>query len=201
MLKIKFSKKWWAKKKRIQNLPSLSTQLIFAVLKKDALTMVKNYKQGIKTGSFGLEKLEDGTIVRKRRLGYSQPGTPLYGKGEEIDDKTYINMLRIKKLKNGWKVHPSWAKHHTSGLKLRDLFIVHEYGTLITRGDTLIRIPPRPAFLKAYQKTLKDRRIKENTKDVKAAMTGHVNDGKQHHFDMAISRLKKGLQRYENRGR
>ncbi len=198
-IKVKFSNRYWAKIKRIQRLPKLkeANELMFSFTKRDALNMVKNFQTGIKSNAFGLEKLKDGTIKYKRLQGYELPEVPLYAKGDDEKKKSYVNMLRIRRIKNGYKVAPSIAKHWKASLQLIDLFRIHEFGTIIMRGETMIRIPSRPAFLMSFEKTIKERIKKEPAKVVKNTITDYINTGKTTRFLREIDRATKGLEQYE----
>ena len=89
-------------------------------------------------------------------------------------------MMRIRKLKNGFRVFPSWGGHHKSKLKLRQLLNVHEYGATIKRGSgnniTLIRIPPRPARLLAYKKYMTEFKKRQVDKDIKKAISQYIKN-------------------------
>jgi len=187
-MSAKFSTNYWAKMKRIQRLPKLGNDIMFGVTKKDALGVIKEFHDGIKRNSLGLDPLQQSTVNKKASAGNKRPENPLYAYGDEETLKSYVNMMRIRKLKNGWKVAPSWAKHHTRGsnqkqLELRHLFQIHEYGCTIDRGNFLIQIPPRPAFLFAYRKWMSKRRKNENTIEVKKAMTEYINKGTSQYVD------------------
>lgn len=191
-MKVKFSTKYWAKVKRIERLPQFMEEMIRALRKKDAYTMIREFHRGIKMDSFGLTRLKEGTIKRKRALGYQYPEVPLYGKGDEERERSYINLLRVQKLKNGYKVFPSKMKHHTADMRLLDLFRVHEFGTTIHRGTTLIRIPSRPAFFLAFQRALGKLKKEENTKMVKNAIVSLVREGQlTHNMTVQLRALKR----------
>lgn len=198
-VKAEFSTSYRAKMARIQRLPVIADDIMMGKLKRDAIGFIEEFQKGIKSNNFGLRKLQKATIDGKIRMKYDKPETPLYGLGDR-SEKSYINMLRIRKLKNGWKVYPSWAKHHDSQLALRDLLIVHEYGCTITMTNgTIVRIPPRPALFKAYQRVLiKQRRDKrETSREVKTAMTEYINTGKKLLIDKIEKRDLMGHKDYE----
>ena len=178
MIKGKFSDKYYAKNRRVANLPEMYIGMIKGNLRKDALAVVRNFQKGIKGNEFGLKALADGTIERKRRQALDLPATPLYGKGLKVENKSYINMLRIRELKNGYKVYPSEAYHHSGKVKLKLLFYVHEYGTMIKQGKAIIKIQPRPALFKAYQQTMTNRArdIRERSRQVKRAVFMYINE-------------------------
>lgn len=182
MVKVKFSQKYWAKRKRIQRLPKIMIKVADITSKKDAIGLIRTFREGIIKNSFRLKALQPPTVMRKRAKGLPKPKTPLYGFGE-LKDKSYLNMLRIRRLKKGYRVAPSWAKHHESKLKLRDLFVVHEFGTVIRqeRGgkEILIRIPPRPAFFYAFRRHMARRKKADEAKEVGRAITQYVMTGKQ----------------------
>jgi hypothetical protein len=183
----------------MKGLPRYAVGLMKAPLKRDALRTVKNFKEGIKRNSFALQKLKDETVYRKRLLGMERPNAPLYGMGDSVKKKSYINMLRIKELKNGWKLYPSWAKHYSAAIKLNLLFFVHEYGTIIKgRGGVMIRIPPRPALLKAFLRTMKQRRMKEDCKLMKQAMIVYARTGRIKALQQMEKQFVRGLEKFED---
>ena len=104
MIKVKRNDSYKQKMNRIKRLPRLKfmNSLFFSMCYGDSLRMVKAFHDGIKKNAFGLKALKDGTIRRKQRLGMELPGVPLYGEGDESENKSYINMLRLTKLKNGY---------------------------------------------------------------------------------------------------
>lgn len=195
----KFSNEYKAKMARIARLPQLMEDAMMSHTKYMATMIIEEFQKGIRLNNFGLVKLQKATIEGKLRAGYSRPETPLYGLGDK-SEHSYINMMRIRKLKHGFKVYPSHAKHHSSGMRLNDLFIVHEYGCTITTGaGVTIRIPPRPAFLKAYERVMlnlkKDKR--ETSRNVKKAMTEYINTAKTTSFNKMKDRDLKGHEDYE----
>lgn len=199
-IKVKFNKRWYDVKKRIKKIPQIAIPIMMAFVKTDALDMVKNFHDGIKKKSFGLEKLKADTIKRKRHLGMERPSTPLYALGDESKKKSYVNMLRIKRIKNGYKVYPTKAKHHSGNIRLNRLLEVHENGTIIKRGDILIRIPPRPAFLMAYKQTLKDRqkRLMVKSREISHALRGYINKATIDSINKIKDKmLTSGLKKYE----
>lgn len=180
-VKAKFSNSFHAKMARIQRLPTMIEGTMMGHMKSSATGVIEEFKKGLRMNNMGLEKLKEATIASKTRKGYEKPENPLYGLGDR-SEKSYINMMRIRKIKNGYKVYPSKGKHHSSGLSLADLFKVHEYGcTITTKTGVIIRIPPRPAFFKAYERQMlkmkKDKR--ETSRTVKKAMTEYINTARQ----------------------
>jgi len=198
-VKAKFSNSFNNKKNRMKRLPLIVDDSMMGQLKYTATMIIEEFQKGIRANNMGLKKLQQATEDGKSRKGYSKPDTPLYGLGDR-SDRSYINMMRIKKLKNGYKVYPSRAKHHTSKLKLKDLFIVHEYGCTITmKNGTVVRIPPRPAFHKAYERVINKmkRDKRETSRTVKRAMTEYINNGKKELLEKIKSRDLKGHKDYE----
>lgn len=198
-IKTEFSSSYKAKKARIQRLPAIAEQIMIGKLKRDAIGLIKEFQKGIRSNNFGLKKLQQATITGKLRKRYDKPETPLYGLGDR-SEKSYINMLRMRRIKNGWKVYPSWAKHHKSPLALRDLLIVHEYGCTITmKNGTIVRIPPRPALFKAYDRIMNrmKRDKRETSREVKTAMTEYINTGKKILLDKIEKRDLLGHKDYE----
>jgi|GEM_PF-5753709 len=199
-VKVNYSRRWDSVKKRINRIPKIAFPIMRAFVKTDALSMIKEFHDGIKKKAFGLEKLASGTVKRKRSLGMERPSTPLYGLGDEKKKNSYVNMLRMKKIKNGYNVYASNRKHYGGNIKLNDLLEVHENGTIIKRGNNLIRIPPRPAFLMAYKNVLKKRikRLKTTGRELKEAIIGYVNDASLQQFNRAVEKMMTGeLKKYE----
>ena len=181
MIKIKFSDTYNAKIKRIRRLPQLVKEAADASTQRDVNGIINDFQNGIRKDNFDLRDLKYSTIKSKQGKGYSKPGTPLYGLGDS-GKNTYINMFIIKKLKNGYRIVARWANHHEAGIPLRTLFFIHENGAIINTGKTLIRIPPRPAFRKAFQRYLRRRLKGETSKDVRAAMGETIKTGKTTKF-------------------
>ena len=189
-VKAKFSNEFHAKLDRIKRLPILVGDTMMGSMKSSAVTLIQEFQSGIRMNDMGLKPLQPGTVASKQRKGYDKPENPLYGVGDR-SDKSYINLLRIRQLKNGYKVYPSKGRHHSSSLPLNVLFEIHEKGiTIVTRNGVVIRIPPRPAFFKAYERTMnkmkKDKR--ETSRNVKKAMTQYVNNARE---DL-LREIKKG---------
>lgn len=195
MVKAKFSTTYGAKRLRIKRLPALVDRAVSSGTKKSAIAVIEAFQDGIRSNSFKLQPLKDATIQKKKAQGFAKPKTPLYGKGDEVEKKTYLNMLRIRKLKKGWKVYPSWALHHMAGIPLRVLLQIHEEGAIIkqTRGTTqvLIRIPPRPALAKALRRVLKGKLQEENTLQVRSAIRQMVRTGSTKGFEKIYKKTEK----------
>lgn len=181
MIKVKFSDTYTAKLKRIRRLPKLVEGAVDASTRRDVNGIVKDFQDGVRKDNFDLFDLQFKTIQSKRGKGYSKPSTPLYGLGDS-GKNTYINMFIIKKLKKGYRIIPRWALHHSAGIPLRTLFFIHENGAIINTGKALIRIPPRPAFRKAFQRYLRRRLKGETSKDVRSAMRETIKTGKTTKF-------------------
>ena len=175
--RVRYSNSYAAKRARIRSLPVLAEKSLTAYLKRDAYGVIEAFRDGIQKNNFKLKRLRESTIRSKQSKGYPAPNRPLYGLGEQ-SDKSYMNMMRVSRTKNGWRVRPSRGKHHSGRITLDHLFNIHEFGTTIQRGTSLIRIPPRPAFLKAYRRYLNQRREQETGEEVRAMMTAYVNEGR-----------------------
>ncbi len=174
-----YSSNYHAKMKRLQRLPKMMNNFFNTVAKKDAVGLIDTFREGIINNEFGLEPLKPSTV--KQKAGMPKPNTPLFGLGDTIEKTSYLNMLRIRKVKNGFRVSPSWAKHHKADLQLRWLFMIHEYGAIIkqNRGGkvVLIRIPPRPAFRKSFEKYIASKMKNEPTDRVVQAMLQLIRTG------------------------
>jgi hypothetical protein len=183
-VKVKYSQNKKAIEARIRRLPKLMEGAAMGNIKGDMIGLIDEFQKGVKNNNFRLQPLNPKTIKKKVKKGYSQPGTPLYGLGLE-DKNSYINMFRIRKIKNGYKIFARWAKHHESNLKLRDLFIVHEFGTYIEKEGKIIKIPPRPAWNKAFTRYMRNKaqNRKEQSKEVKKAIREYIKEGKKLTFD------------------
>lgn len=181
-VKMKLSSNMQAVEQRIKKLPEYGTASVKTHVKGQALELIKEFKKGISEESFGLAPLKPATVSAKSRRGYSQPSTPLLGKGLKDKYKSYVSSLRLRELKKGYKVAPSVGRHWSGKISLKQLFMIHEHGCTIKRGETLIRIPARPAFLLAYQKVMANRRKIDFSKKVRRAMTEYVNRGKDSWF-------------------
>jgi len=183
---------------RINHLPKMALDLIEASAKRDAEALVKTFHDGIKEGKMDLLPLKDATISRKEAMGFDRPESPLYGLGDDFLQGTYSNMMEVVKDESVKKyvVKPKEGYHYSQHenkdgstrivrdkIKLRDLFIVHEYGTTISNGfgrGILIRIPPRPAFRYAYDELMDKKRRYDPADKVRKAIMDFVrrNDKK-----------------------
>jgi hypothetical protein len=194
--KAKVSKSFREKQRRLKALPKLGQECLYGMRKKDAATLIKIFHDGIKKRNLGLKRLSKTTIAQKRSKGYDLPDVPLYGAGDSESPKSYSSMLRMRKLKNGWKVQGSIAKHHEADITLRRLLDIHEHGrTFVVKnkktGETrLIRIPPRPAFAKSVSKLYKKLKAEKQYAEMKKEFTKFVNTGKSKFIDYYIDIYK-----------
>lgn len=186
MIRAKFSNSYRAKKERIRKIPTFMGDSMSGILKRDANKLIKMFHDGIKYDTLELEFLKDETVLRKESKGYEYPESPLYGAGDDAEPNSYSNMLRIRKIKNGWKIYPSKAKHHESGIPLDSMFRIHEFGAkVVTKSGTVIQIPPRPAFLLTYRAFMaqKKRDKRETSREVKQAITDLINSAQSSYLD------------------
>lgn len=183
MVSVKLSNTVNAQKKRLKKLPKFSFSLIDTLLKRDAVEFLKIWEEGISKRQFGLKALSEFTVASKTKKGQRKPKTPLFGEGTTEKD-SYINMLEMNRNKSGkgWRVFVRTGTHH-SGQQFDDLFELHEKGGTIKvkRGDKvkLIRIPPRPAFLRTFLKLLRRRRKRDTGKMVRDEMLNFIKTGQQ----------------------
>jgi len=161
---------------RMKAVPRYHADWMDSEYKKYADIYIKNFKDGIKHNRFDIEPLKENTIKQKTRKGYRKPESPLFGL--ENEPRTLYNSQQIRKLKNGYKVYTSWKKHYKADLDLRHMMNVHEYGCIIKRGKTLIRIPARPVKKLAYEKTLRDIAKTPKGKDIKAGLAMYIMKGR-----------------------
>jgi hypothetical protein len=141
---------------RIKKLPEMYVNMVDAKLMKDANGIVSTFKKGLLENSLGLKPLKPKTVRRKQRQGYRHPTSPLVGLNGN-NPRTYKNMLVIRRGKRKITIRPSNRKHWKSKLTLKQLYEVHELGTIIKRGKTVYRMPARPALNRAYEKWLNKR--------------------------------------------
>ena len=155
-------------------------KIIMAQRKTDADGLVREFHNGIKNDTLGLTRLKPETVEQKKKQGKPKPSVPLYGLGDLAGDRSLSNALMIRKLKSGYKVSFSNRKHHSAGMKLSELWLIHENGAKIIKGDKIIQIPPRHPFKKAYQSYLSKmkKNKKETSRHVKRALTEYINTGK-----------------------
>lgn len=199
MIGVKFSNSYNAKMLRIKRLPEYVPDMMIGALKKDAVGIVKTFHDGIKNDTLELEFLKPATIQQKDRKGFENPDSPLYGKGDDAKDRSYSNMLRIRKLKNGWKVYPSRAMHWSGKITLNHLFQIHEYGCTVTaRNGNTFRIPPRPAFMYSYRKWMNDKKKNqmETSVTVKKAITDYINNAETQYIKK-LTDINKKKEKFE----
>lgn len=191
-----------AKLKRFQSLKAMGIEAVRSQLKRESAAFIKIFQDGIKSRSFGLQKLADSTKRAKQRKGYPQPATPLYGKGIS-EERAFINALRIQKLKNGWKVRISTMKHHESKLTVRQLLILHENGYSFKAGKgsnkKVVNVPPRPAYKKAkaiFDTKIPSLRLKHN-KEIREATNKILRTGNPDGFNRIINMATKEAKKFE----
>jgi hypothetical protein len=166
-----------AKLRRMDRLPVMAERIAMGKFKTYAKWLVKAFQDGISNDKLNLERLKTETIIAKARKGLPQPATPLYGKGKSVKN-SFVNMLIIREIENGYLVAPKLTKHHKAKLTLDQLHKIHEYGcTIATKNGGLIRIPPRPALRLAWEET--KREIKKDTpvlaRKIEKALTIFIN--------------------------
>lgn len=184
--KVKASASFKKKKERLAKLPTIAPLVIGGLTKKNAEKFIRMFHNGIKNNQLGLRKLAEMSISMKRGMGYRKPEVPLYGKGDQDKKKSYVNMLRIRKMKNGWKIFPSWGKHHKANASLRDLLKKHETGyTFIVDGKTR-RVPPRPAWLLTKNKFLTEYANDKDNKKIKREIKKYIETGTSEWFNEMI---------------
>ena len=209
-VRVKFSNEFKAKQRRIKLIPKLTEKMLYGIYKRDSAGIIKEYQDGIRSDSLGLERLKPDTIKWKEKKGLSKPSTPLYAWGDD-QKMSLINCLRIRKLKNGWKIVPSKGMHHKKAggkpIALDFLHKIHEYGALIPgkkkQTSALkralgikfepIRILPRPALNRAYRvhlKKLKDR-WQETSRNVKKAIADFIETANRAEIDNLIAYNKR----------
>lgn len=193
MIEVKVPKHLKKIETYINNLPKFIEEIYYAYTESDANNFIKKFKSNLKNNKLGVAPLSPVTVERKREKGYSKPSTPLYGKGES-DKNSYYYMFLLKRIANGHRVYPRWAKHHEGDIQLRELLHIHEYGATIIvsekmrgylhsigihlKSDTwLIRIPPRPIAFLTYRQMLKERKNKVRSEELKRAITEVINTG------------------------
>lgn len=159
--------------KKLDKIPAFADTVARSGLKKMANSIVREFKTGIENNSLNLDALKQRTIETKRKQGFKKPSTPLYGKGGR-NKRSYKNMMNIRKTKSGYTIYPSTRKHWDGDITLRRLFLIHEYGATIKRGDKLIRIPPRPAFKKATAIARK-KSIDDIRKEMRSKLVGGLS--------------------------
>jgi hypothetical protein len=164
--------------KRIKRGPVIMKRYIDNLMHDLATEYIEIFQDGIRKNKFHLEKLKPGTISAKKKRGYKKPRTPLYGMGDD-HNKSLINALLIKKIKDGWSVYARWSKHYEANMQIRQLLYLHENGCIIKRGTTMIRIPPRPALKLAYSKLMREFNKRGEAKKIKDMITTYIKTGRE----------------------
>lgn len=185
MIKSQFSGQGHAVNKRIRNLPEFYGDMINARLLKDVRGFLKTFQDGIANRTLRLTPLKDKTVAAKRRKGMEKPSTPLYGEGLN-KDRSLINAFRVQRTKHGYKVVLRNANHHTANISLRTLALVHEFGATITSRTPsgkpfIIRIQPRPAISRSFNKWLQKRA--KNDPHIGRAAAQYINKGRSRKKD------------------
>lgn len=173
---VQFSKNWEAVRSRIRRLPQFAEGVADSQRKRDAENLISYWRSGLRENSLHLVPLKAETVARKIRRGYAMPASPLYGLGLE-GTRTYIKGMRKFRTGKGYRVQMVNARHHESKLSLKSLFIVHEYGTTIRRGDKIIRIPARPAMQAAYTKVMAEIKSNDPSVELRRAAGEYVAKG------------------------
>jgi hypothetical protein len=106
--------------------------------------------------------LKQKTIDSKIRKGMPRPKTPLLGWYLRVN--SMVNGLQIKKIGKKFTLEPTGV-HHSKKKQIL-LWMVHEYGAVIQKGDKLIKIPPRKPFKKGYQRFLNSAKKQEITENM-----------------------------------
>ena len=185
---------------RIEKLPKYVGDVIKTKRKNDANIIIKTFQNAIENNNIGVDALKPLTIESKRKLNYSKPETPLYAKGKN-EKRSYINMLYIQETQDGYTIRQKNHKHWKSKLTLRQLFLIHEYGTIIKRGNKLIRIPARSIFSKSYDRALMMQiDNKQVFKEIQDAKAQYIVSGHDERFKKIMQRLGMGVNKsYDDR--
>lgn len=154
---------------------------------RDANALIIAFQNGIRTRSFRLAPLKDATIQRKLSFGYPSPATPLLGEGKA---GSYVNSIRKYKMKNGYIVKFPKTRLRNSELTAEAMHEVHEYGAVIrTSSGTIFRIPPRPAFTKAYAFVM--RGMEDPSDEVLQVCREYLRNGRSETKDRIEANAKK----------
>lgn len=193
--KARFSESYEAKRARIRRLPTIVNQMMDSMRKRDAVQLIETYQEGLRKNNFNLERLKPQTVQRKMARGGKRPKAPLYFRGDD-EKNSYVNMLKMVKLKKGYRVMTRTAKHHEADMSLRELWSIHEHGATIRgRGGSVIRIPPRPALHLAQQRFLKHLKRQEPTREVRKAINEVMRTGKS----QTLAQIRKQADRESRR--
>lgn len=191
-MRVKTTDSFKKKVERVEWLKKNSSKIASGILKSNGLALIEMFRAGVDQNQFGLTPLKDNTVLSKKSAGYDHPDTPLVGKGDRRKGSkdSYENMLRLKRVPQGWSVVVSSGKHW-SGAPLKMLYVVHEYGMKIVKKDgTIIQIPKRPALKYAVREFKAS--LKESFGDKFGRMTkGFITRGSwKKELDRAISLTK-----------
>jgi len=181
MIGVKFNQSWHNKRKRINRLPKYAIGIVDLNTKGKAYDFIKLWQSNIRANALGVRRLKAKTVKAKQRLGYTRPDVPLYGLGDD-DPHTFINMMRVFKIKDGYRVAPGRKRHHKSKLTLKELFNVHEYGCTISNGfgkGIRIRIPARSTFFLTYADYLSEISRRRSDRAVRKAIKDYLERGRE----------------------
>jgi hypothetical protein len=178
MIKAKFSMSFQAKVGRIRRLPRFYERSMDASRKRDAVGFIEMFRWGIEGNQFKLAKLAESTVQAKRSAGMPQPTRPLYGRGP-LEKNSYMNMLRLYKTSDGYRVRVKPGMHWSKGVTLKALLEIHENGATFTHWRTgkPVRIPARPAFSRARSRYLKGLEKQEPAEEVRKAIRSVLRTG------------------------
>lgn len=182
---FKFSTNFEAVRSRLRRLPKLVNSAMDSSTKKDVVSVIEAYQNGIRKNNFRLHPLTIFTINRKKAKGLTKPKTPLYGEGDS-EKNSLINALAFRKLKNGYRLYRRKAKHYEADLTLEELLLIHEHGAIIKNGfgrGVVIRIPPRPVVDLAMNRALRKKKKGEPDKTIWKAINQLIRTGQTTIFD------------------
>jgi len=206
MISVKYSASKKAVEARIHRLPQMMIGQMKAHALHDAKSVIENFKYGISNRLFRLKSLKPTTIASKVARGFEKPDVPLYGLGEEERD-SYINCLHVRNIGNRlYSVEPRNDWHHGKRtaddspehkIRLKDLFDVHEYGTVINnafgRKGLMVRVPPRPALRYAYKAYMAYKKKTDPEFAVRIAIAKYVRSGDREALARIARKLEKGF--------
>lgn len=189
MIGIKFTKKLEETKKRLQELPKFMDDVMSSVVKEDCDTFIVSFQNHLRNNDLGITALKQETIDSKKRKGLKKPYHPLYGKGDD-EKLSYINMFKLKKVNNGWEAIPKDEQHHESILTLKSLFEVHEHGMTIKKGNSLIKIPPRPVAMLTYRDLFVKKKLRKSVSIVSKGILEYILEGSKSTINKFLNRVK-----------
>jgi hypothetical protein len=161
-----------------------------------AAGFIQTFQKGLIGNDLGLKQLVDITIAHKKAMGYSAPKKPLYGEGKS-NPNSYYNMFFIRKTKGGYSATPRTARHHTSSLRLCDLYQVHEYGSVIHTKYATIRIPARPAGKLSYRRFMGSKQAGANVRAAMNSVKVFIKTGKLDDANKFIKEANRAVSKYE----